>query len=167
MKTIYTLSANMKLTITSLTLLLAIGAVVTLYSPVSRIAAINQHILQQATLNGGEEAHRIRQLAETNLDRDDEPEVTVLYGLACGNDTLMFLAVFEKTDADSWYLVDQIYLGGRGLRHIDEFVVEPESIRIYAHEFQGADPLCGPSQKVVITVTVTHGLLHISRVEAG
>lgn len=160
----------MKLTVISLLSLFAVGVVafslsISAGTDSPYVTPIDQYIRQQATSYNGEESLEVRQLGETNLDRDDEPEIAVLYGLSCGNDTLMFLAVFEKMHMGSWHLVDQIYLGGRGLRHIDGFVVEPEAIRISAREFKGAEPLCAPSQEVVITVTVTHGLLNISRVK--
>lgn len=162
----------MKVTIISFVSLLAFSLIaffltVSANTDGSYVKAIDQHIYQQAASYDGQESFKMRQLGQTNLDRDDDPEIAVLYGLSRGNDTLMFLAVFEKIHIGSWHLVDQLSLGGRGLRHIDEFVVEPEAIRINAREFQGADPLCGPSQNVAITVTVTQGLLHISRVAAG
>jgi len=161
----------MKLTFVSLISLLAVGAIafsltVSADRDRSHATAVDRHIEQQATSWGGAEARKLRQFGEADLDRDGKPEIAVLYGLSCGNDTVMFLAVFDKMYMGSWQLVNQVYLGGRGLRHIDEFVVEPEAIRIHAREFQGAEPMCAPSREVVITVTVTHGLLQISRVEA-
>lgn len=125
-------------------------------------SAINNYIRQHSLAFGGKEFDK-RESGYTNLDGDDNPEVAVLYGIAKYNDIVWFLAIFEKVDTRRWYLVNQVCLGGRGLRHVDQFVVNDKSIHISAREFQGLDPLSSPSLKVSITISVKHGLINIKR----
>ena len=91
-----------------------------------------------------------------NFDRDDESDVAVLYGISAGNDTVWFMAIFEHSRSGLWYLVNQVYLGGRGLRHLQGIEATDRTILIKAKEFQGDEPLSSPSLDVIIEISWQH-----------
>jgi hypothetical protein len=126
-------------------------------------SAIDKHIHQHSAILGRTEFGK-RESGETDLDRDGKKEIAVLYALGMGNDALWFFAIFEEDDSEQqWHLVNQIYLGGRGLRHIEKFVVKKDSVVIDAREFQGDDSYSSPTLKVKLKISSKHGLLDIDR----